>query len=337
MKVIIIAIISVIMIFLTSCSNDAEPLPSVTHPEGWNLPEAENFHGNKVLTIGSEFCISCHGADYSGGESGVACADCHPTFPHPPTWSTPGSDSSHAAYLKSSIIYWDMDRCKDCHGEDYRGGVSGVSCYLCHTNPGGPEACNTCHGTSAAPVADIVNWAPPEDLDDNLETTAVGVGAHQNHLGDSDLTEAYTKDCNICHPNILTFDDPLHINMDIDMEFNKVATDSGRVTPGWELSSTSCSNSYCHGNFTFRQDVSQNQWGYADSVITGNNVSVNWTDVGSGQAACGTCHDLPPQGHITAVTCDGCHDDVVDSEFNIIDKNLHMNRKYDIRGNSYRP
>jgi len=335
LKVTIFLISVSLLLLLASCSKDADPLLSVTHPEGWNQPEAENFHGTKVLTTGSEFCTSCHGADYSGGDAGVACADCHADYPHPPTWTTPGSDSSHAAYIKDQ--YWSMDRCKICHGDDYRGGSSGVSCYNCHPQQGGPEACNTCHGSGAGPVSNILTWAPPKDLDDNLETTAIGVGAHQNHLQDLDLTEAYIQDCNMCHPDILTFDDPRHINMNIDMEFNKVATDSGRVTPGWELSGTLCSNTYCHGNFTFRQDVSQNQWGYADSVITGNNVSANWTDVGSGQVACGSCHGLPPQGHIAAETCNGCHGDVVDANFNIINDSLHINRKYDVLGSSYRP
>ena len=323
------------IILLSSCSTETDPLPSVTHPEEWNESSSEQFHGNKVLTVGSEFCTSCHGADYSGGRSGVACSDCHSNFPHPPSWSSPGNDSSHAAYLKS--VYWDMSGCQSCHGEDYRGGSSGVSCYQCHTNPGGPEACNTCHGSSAAPVTNMSSWAPPKDLDDNLSTTAVGVGAHQTHMVDTTVSTAYLKDCNLCHTNLSGYDDPNHINGTVDMAFNEVATDSGRVNPIWTAGTTSCSDVYCHGNFTFRQDVSENAWGYADSVITGNNVTVDWTSVGSGQDDCGSCHGLPPTGHIPATTCDGCHGDVVDEDFNIINKDLHMNGKYDVLGRSYRP
>jgi len=317
LKSAIVFIAGILLLLLLSCSKDADPIPSVTHTPEWNISDSEIFHGNKVLTIGSETCTPCHGVDYSGGRSGVACADCHATFPHPPTWSTPGSDSSHAAYLKS--IYWDMSRCQDCHGEDYTGGTSGVSCYDCHTNPGGPEACNTCHGTKAAPITNIYSWAPPKDLEDNLSTTAVGVGAHQSHL------------------NILGFEDPDHIDGVVDMDFNVVATDSGRVVPLWSEGTTTCLNVYCHGDFTFSKDVSLNQWGYADSVIFGNNATVNWTDVGGAQAACGSCHGLPPQGHIAATTCNGCHGDVVDENFNIINTDLHINGKYEVLGNSYRP
>ncbi len=163
LKVTLLFISGILFLLLSSCSKDAGPLPSVTHPEGWNVPEAENFHGKKDQAIGADYCKPCHGLDYSGGKSGVACSECHVGYPHPPTWATPGSDSSHAAYI--SAQYWDMDWCQSCHGEDYRGGWTDVSCYKCHPQPGGPEACNTCHGTAAEePVSEMANWAPPKDL-----------------------------------------------------------------------------------------------------------------------------------------------------------------------------
>jgi hypothetical protein len=327
--------LAISLFVIWSCSKDADPIPSVSHPPEWNEPGSEIFHGNKVLAVGSETCIPCHGADYSGGTSGIACSDCHATFPHPPTWSTPGSDSSHAAYLKSQ--YWDMDRCKDCHGEDYTGGTSGVSCYNCHTNPGGPEACNTCHGSGAAPVTVLASWAPPKDLDDNLSTDAVGVGAHQVHLVDSTWSTAYLKDCNLCHPSLTGFDDPMHINGTVDIAFNAVATDSGRVNPAWSETTTSCSNVYCHGNFVFREDESDYDFGYADSLIVGNNASVDWVNVGEGEAACGTCHNLPPTGHLDSQDCSLCHYTVVDDNLNIINKNLHINGKIDVFDAGYRP
>lgn len=330
MKVLNIVIIGLSLIFLYSCSKDVEPLPSVSHPEGWNSQGADNFHGTKVLTLGAEFCQSCHGKDYSGGDAGVACNDCHADYPHPPTWTTPGNDNSHAAYLKDQ--YWSMDRCKTCHGNDYSGGLSGVSCYDCHKNPGGPEACNTCHGSSDGSVSDILTWAPPKDLNDNLETTAVGVGAHQNHLKESSLTDAYFRDCNLCHPNITSFDDPLHINGTIDIEFNEVATDSGRITPVWDDNAITCSNTYCHGNFTFRRDESEYPFIYIDSLMTGNNAVVEWTKVGEGEAACGTCHGLPPTGHGYNPDCFQCHRTVVNDAVppRIINKSLHMNGKIDV-------
>ena len=55
--------------------------------------------------------------------------------------------------------------CRDCHGTDYRGGWSSVSCYTCHDGPGGhpvgyrssnqhgrdaefsTHVCSVCHGS----------------------------------------------------------------------------------------------------------------------------------------------------------------------------------------------
>ncbi len=316
MKVTSIFVLVIMMFIMLSCSKDADPIPSISHPDGWMTNGAENFHGTKVLTTGSEFCTSCHEADYSGGDAGIACADCHADYPHPSTWTTPGNDSSHAAYIKEQ--YWSMDRCKTCHGDDYQGGSSGESCYDCHPQTGGPEACNTCHGSGAGPVSNILTWAPPKDLYDNLETTAVGVGAHQNHLKESLVTDAYVKDCNLCHPNIMSFDDPLHINQVINIQFGEVATDSGNVTPVWNTDQATCSDTYCHGNFS-----------YGSGPITGNNVTMEWTDVGTGKAACETCHGLPPTGHFNVTTCNGCHGSVVDADFNIIDPEKHINQQAD--------
>ena len=335
MKLKLVFILSILILLIISCSKNADPLPSVTHPMEWNISGSDQFHGDKVLVAGSGSCTSCHGIDFSGGPSGVACADCHATFPHPPNWSTPGSEDSHAAFLKS--IYWDMSRCQDCHGEDHTGGTSGVSCYDCHTNPGGPESCNTCHGNSAAPITAMSSWAPPKDLEDNLSTTAVGVGAHQTHLIDSTMTTAYRKDCNLCHTSIVGFDDPDHINGVVDIEFNDVATDLGGVSPTWSESTTSCANTYCHGNFTFRKDESRFNFAYVDSLIVGNNATANWINVGSGEAVCGTCHGIPPQGHLDHEACGICHSTVVDENLNIINTDLHMNGKIDVFDQSYRP
>lgn len=313
---------------IVSCSKDAEPLPSVAHPSTWNEEGVENFHGNKVLTVGSETCVSCHGEDYSGGTSGIACADCHADYPHPPEWSAPGNENSHAAYIKN--LYWSLDRCKTCHGNDYTGGSSGESCYNCHKESGGPEACNTCHGSGAGPVSNLLTWAPPKDLDNGIYTTEPGVGAHQAHLIKTSKTTSYTRDCNLCHVEITFFDDPDHINGQVDIEFPPIATWNGKVTPVYNPSNYTCSNVYCHGNFIFYQADSPNQGMYSDTVMTGNNPVLYWTHVDKGLASCGTCHNLPPTGHVPRSDCSNCHSTVVDANNNIIDKDKHINGIIDV-------
>jgi hypothetical protein len=319
----LILLSGILIVVLASCTKDQDPLPSVSHPEDWNIVTAENFHGKKVEAAGSEACTSCHGVDYSGGRSEVSCYTCHSNFPHPPEWAAPGSDKSHAAYIKSE--YWELNECKTCHGNDYRGGSSGFSCYNCHTQTGGPEACNTCHGSSAAPVSETANWAPPKDLDDNLYPGEPGVGVHQLHMGASTLTNAYQRDCSLCHPALSGFDDPRHINGTVDIEFSEIAAWDGKVNPVYHADTYQCSNVYCHGNFTFRRDESDIFLAYLDSVMVGNNPDLNWTKSEIGADGCILCHNSPPTGHIVAVNCSDCHITVVDADYNIINPELHIN------------
>ncbi|RME27711.1 MAG: hypothetical protein D6806_04240, partial [Deltaproteobacteria bacterium] len=55
-----------------------------------------------------------------------------------------------------------------------------------------------------------------------------------------------------------------------------------------------------------------------------SNTEPVWTDVGSGQAACGTCHGLPPQPpHPQLFNCELCHDQVY-SPSGFVDPSLHI-------------
>lgn len=438
MRVLIILFLVVISIIGWSCSENVEPIPSVSHPKEWIIEGSNQFHGTKVKSSGLSSCKSCHGVDYNGGESnvscysskchaidhgnsswgvdtasvkfhgvylknidwtviecsachgsdyqggssGVSCFTCHENYPHPENWSEEDSDGFHGEYLENvngdisscqschgddlnggrteiscfschdsyphdddwlnisaqgfhgNYIRnddWSMQSCKNCHGSDYAGGNTMVSCKTCHVSSVGPEACNTCHGNFAN-ESPVNNWAPPEDLNKNINTSFIGVGAHQEHLMISTLTSTYTLDCTICHRSLTGFDDPNHIVPDaqIELVFNDIATDSGRVTPIWNRTNTTCSDVYCHGNFAFYKADSENDWAYADSLITGNNPIMNWIQVGTGQSECGTCHGLPPTGHVPISTCSSCHGSVVDSDNNIIDKTKHINQMIDL-------
>ena len=122
---------SVFVLFVAmNCSSDKSPLVSKAHPEDWNLQTAENFHGNKVLEVGYTSCKSCHGAEFEGGASQTSCHTCHASYPHPAAWSLFNNPRNHEQFIKDS--FWDFSKCKTCHGEDLKGGRSGVSCYSCH-------------------------------------------------------------------------------------------------------------------------------------------------------------------------------------------------------------
>ena len=304
------------------------------HPAGWLDKESDDFHGDAVNSSGIESCKSCHGENFEGGWSGVACSDCHGgLFPHPDGWITPSDENFHGEYIRSDN--WSLDGCTGCHGADYTGGSSGVSCVTCHSQTGGPEACNTCHGNYSGQVSDLVNWAPPEDLQKNTDTGSKGVGAHQEHLNTMNIASVDELGCQQCHRALSGFDDPNHIKGGVQLQWHPIATDSGRVTPVWSAGTATCSNVYCHGNFEFSKESSANQWVYTADVMTGNNPTLEWTMVGTGQAACGTCHGLPPDGHLPQALddCFGCHGSVVDAAGNIIDKTKHIDGKINVFDN----
>ncbi len=204
-----------------ACSDDKNPLPSKTHPESWMQQTSENFHGKKVATVGYSSCTSCHGADLSGGEAKTACITCHVTFPHVEEWIVQTSEDFHGNYIRQHN--WSMENCQSCHGTDYKGAGTITSCYTCHKS-GGPESCNTCHGSSTS-------IAPPEDTNNNILTTAIGVGAHQLHLA---LT---TINCETCHSTPTYFSDAGHIDSSPNAEVNAALS--------WDHDNATCTTE-CH-------------------------------------------------------------------------------------------
>ena len=78
--------------------------------------------------------------------------------------------------------FYNFGECKNCHGDDLRGGGAKVDCNSCHLK--GPLECNTCHG-------DATSSAPPRDLKGVRLTTSLGVGAHRSHVQDGPAHKAF--------------------------------------------------------------------------------------------------------------------------------------------------
>ncbi|RPI01727.1 MAG: hypothetical protein EHM72_05820 [Calditrichaeota bacterium] len=226
---VILALILISAHFIASCSQDNIPLPSKSHSDQWINPESGDFHGVKVVTIGANSCKSCHGSDYSGGKSGKSCHRCHANFPHPSQWLTPESDQFHGNDIRNNN--WSMTECKKCHGDDYRGGSSASSCFPCHAEPAGPEACTVCHGNSE-------HANPPEDLQHNTATFAIGVGAHEKHV------KIFA--CSICHTVPSSFGDATHVDLP-PAEVNSAWS--------WDRTTGTCATS-CHGSVLKWTEVS---------------------------------------------------------------------------------
>ncbi len=228
---------------------------------------------------------------------------------------------------------WSMSACIRCHGSDYKGGTADKSCFKCHTQANGPEACNTCHGNFNDPTM----IAPPRDVSGNTSTGSLGVGAHNQHLYTNELGSDI--ECSTCHKVPKNYLDAGHMDSDLPAEvmFSNLAITNIASNASYDHSTGTCSNTYCHGNFEFSKDSSDLQFMYTEDKMVGNNMDVVFNKVDGSQAECGSCHGLPPKGHIESALSNcgnvGCHIGIVDAEGNIIDKEKHINGKKNVRGN----
>jgi len=321
--------------FISSCSklqDNINPPETVSiHGSGVLQKGSADFHGLNVKQNGLTSCQVCHGVSFNGGTSQISCStsNCHAGITVHKTGITDTTSANfHGNYISSTN--WNLAECSQCHGNTYAGGIASPTCNNCHKNPGGPEACNTCHGN----FSNTAQISPPRDTKGNTDPKFAGVGAHSIHL--TGITIAQNVACNECHIIPKNFSDAGHINQSGNASLTFGAfTNSGLSAALYNYSTNKCSNTYCHGNFAFNKSKSQ----YADVgfasgslQITGNNFQPIWNKVDGTQAACGTCHGLPPTGHVyaTLTDCYICHDGVVDASGKIIDKTKHMNGKVDV-------
>ncbi|MCU7494351.1 MAG: hypothetical protein HF314_04440 [Ignavibacteria bacterium] len=257
---------------------------------------------------------------------------------HGPGFAQFGHPNFHGNYLKKNN--WDIKQCQGCH-TNYNAGGTGTSCRSCHTQQAGPEACNTCHGDFSNP-----NYiAPPEDTNDSTRTALRGVGAHSSHLYTNQIGKAVV--CSECHTVPTSVFQPGHIDgRPAEVNFGTFTVSKSISAPVYNPSENpTCANVYCHGNFAFSRDsaAAQNRYIYLENQITGNITNTpTWTELIVSRATsqvlkCGTCHDMPPKGHVghgtfTISSCAGCHIGIVDEQGNILDKERHINGAANVRG-----
>jgi predicted CxxxxCH...CXXCH cytochrome family protein len=231
--------------------------------------------------------VYCHGATLSGGTNSA------------PQWTV--VDGSQAA-------------CGTCHGLPPTGAhpVTSAPCGRCHEDAATTappaitvpaqhidgtvqvtESCNTCHGNLAGNPATPADQAPPQDLQGGTSTTLVTVGAHQSHLTAS-LGLSNPVACGECHTVPTSTTDPTHIDGIVEVTFGTLAT-TGAVVPSWTVGTAQCATVYCHGA----------------TLSGGTDTAPRWTVVDGSQAACGTCHGLPPTSNHppTTAPCGRCHED----------------------------
>jgi hypothetical protein len=174
-----------------------------------------------------------------------------------------------------------------------------------------PEAntgcASSCHGAAA-------NNAPPKSISGATETTAAGVGAHQNHVAGSTWHRPVV--CSDCHSVPATIDSPGHQDGDnkAELTFGPVAG----ATATW--SGTTCTVG-CHN-------------------AGGTSAVPIWTKVDGTQTACGGCHSTTGANmsgehrrHIVEenMQCSECHGDVIGADRVFRDPAMHVNGVRDVK------
>lgn len=288
--------------------------------------------------------VYCHGATLSGGTATApiwtkvdgtqgSCGSCHSL---PPTQNHPASSSCstcHGAVIdaKGMIIAPQLhingkvevsgghaagwiagaahgaafnqqpSDCTGCHGSDLKGG-SAISCEGCHA--GWQTKCTHCHGGT-----DNQSGAPPEAVDGATAKTTPSVGQHSIHVM-AGAKQRYG--CELCHSKPKDALSAGHIDGTAKVVFSGMAQASGAA---YDSSTFVCSNVYCHGA----------------KSSGGTLTTPKWTRDDGTQAACGTCHGLPPtKNHTTSTSCSTCHGAVVDAQKKIIAPELHVNGKIEV-------
>jgi len=208
---------------------------------------------------------------------------------------------NHPGYLAANN--YPLSDCQECHGEDFNGGTTGISCIGCHNQNGVPEGCNDCHGNPTGNPLDPVMQAPPFDLSGNSSTDSIGVGAHTSHLAGVQFSDGIP--CSSCHTVPAAENFLWHLGAaPAEVNFSGLASWLDHH-PVWNHSDEECSNTYCHGN-----------------------AEPEWTNVSANEAECGSCHSIPPgPPHYIATIddCHQCHGGVINDAGDIINKVLHIN------------
>ena len=264
--------------------------PGHIDPSPAEVPFGDLAHAKGVTpSFDGTSCVTyCHGASMGGGQ---------------PLWTSTGTGQA---------------ACGTCHGlPPPPPHPPGTSCATCHPNAGPgntfvePQrhidgtvdvvtACDSCHGSAGNP-------APPTSTTGATSTTDRGVGAHRSHLGPKTWHAEVT--CDECHIVPVTTSDPGHVGpLPAETTFGSLAQ-SGGAKPKWN--GATCTNVYCHGATL--------------DGGAGSNTAPTWTAVDGTQAACGTCHGLPPGGtHPQNSQCSVCHGAVIAADGGIINPSLHI-------------
>jgi predicted CxxxxCH...CXXCH cytochrome family protein len=167
--------------------------------------------------------------------------------------------------------------------------------------------CSACHGSRQ-------NAAPPRAIDGSVETSHLGVGAHQAHLRDGGIsTPVPCAECHEVPADML--DHPNPGGGPAAVVFGPLST-SQAAAPVWNRVTARCENTYCHGATLSGAD---------------KRPAPRWTRVDGSQSRCTACHGNPPSGsHPPGDACEACHGAVVGAGQKIVSPARHIDGKLDV-------
>lgn len=191
----VLAAVALIVVF-TGCADRKDPtdVDIAAHPAGWNDPADADFHGSYVEAVvqgnavvgeeerrnGTEGCESCHGGVDLGRDLDEGCYECHATgnvetggHPAAAVFLAPNDVGFHGNSFADAT---DIESCRTCHGFEFMGGWSDVSCVDCHTASG------LLASESGHPLPNV--WLAPQ-----------AAGFHGNDIIEKQSTES----CAACH------------------------------------------------------------------------------------------------------------------------------------------
>ena len=206
---------------------------------------------------------------------------------HPPGIQDPTSDDFHGKEVARQGFQ--LETCGSCHGNDFRGGAAGSDCTSCHTEPGGPAACNTCHGT------------PPSS------------GAHIAHTTSPRLDKP--QSCSSCHVVPSVYTDTGHVTTAAGEPDPSPAEVTFAAGGTFDPSTMTCSSVYCHdgSGAQFPRPV------WNGGPTQGDCGACHGTPPPAGHppnSQCASCHlAAHPAEHLNgkielgdpALGCNGCH------------------------------
>jgi predicted CxxxxCH...CXXCH cytochrome family protein len=263
------------------CNSTANSNAPIMDQSGKHTANWISDHRPAYLTNPNS-CKECHGSDLLGGISTVSCFTpqfngqaCHPTGlgGHPAGWRDP---ALHGAAAKSQPgLDSGFSSCQSCHGTDFAGGVSGVSCFTAS------RATGPCHVTNGVPVGAPHSPIPWRTYPAPTHTDTV---ADEAGLNAAVCALCHTHGANLRNPIITTYGTGNPGCFNSTLCHGQMGHPTGWADPNNHGSTAKANMTYC------QQCHADNRFGGPGSNPRFNVQLGRLVDAALGNTGCEVCH-----------------------------------------------